>query len=162
MYLVSNSGNKYGAQYLQELLGVPVHTLENVYSYMHIDSTVAFLREGLMLVNPSRVKSKDMLPKAFQDWDVIFSPEPVDIGHYPGWCNSSKWINERELIKGKFKWQEGFGAFSYAQSQLDNVIAYINNQEQHHRKKLFKDEYIELLQKYNVNYDDRYLFEWIE
>ena len=77
-------------------------------------------------------------------------------------ANSSKWINERELIKGKFKWQEGFGAFSYAQSQLDNVIAYINNQEQHHRKKLFKDEYIDLLQKYNVNYDDRYLFEWIE
>jgi putative transposase len=77
-------------------------------------------------------------------------------------ANSSKWINEREFIKGKFKWQEGFGAFSYAQSQLDNVIAYINNQEQHHRKKLFKDEYIELLQKYNVNYDDRYLFEWIE
>jgi len=93
MYLVSNSGNKNGAQYLQELLNVPVHTLENVYSYMHIDSTVAFLREGLMLVNPSRVKSKDMLPRAFQDWDVIFSPEPVDVGHYPGWCNSSKWIN---------------------------------------------------------------------
>lgn len=93
MYLVSNSGNKFGALYLQELLGVPVHTLENVYSYMHIDSTVAFLREGLMLVNPSRVKSKDMLPRAFQDWDVIFAPEPVDIGHYPGWCNSSKWIN---------------------------------------------------------------------
>jgi putative transposase len=77
-------------------------------------------------------------------------------------ANSSKWINERELIKGKFKWQEGFGAFSYAQSQLDNVIAYINNQEQHHRKKLFKDEYIDLLQKFNVSYDDRYLFEWIE
>jgi N-dimethylarginine dimethylaminohydrolase len=93
MYLVSNSGNKAGAIYLQELLGIAVHTLENVYSYMHIDSTVAFLREGLMLVNPSRVKSRDMLPLAFQDWDVIFSPDPIDIGHYPGWCNSSKWVN---------------------------------------------------------------------
>lgn len=62
----------------------------------------------------------------------------------------------------KFQWQEGFGAFSYSQSQLDAVIKYINNQEQHHQKKTFKDEYMELLQKFNVEYDDKYLFEWIE
>jgi len=77
-------------------------------------------------------------------------------------ANSSKWINEKGLVTGKFQWQEGFGAFSYAQSQLDTVIAYINNQEQHHKKKAFKDEYLELLQKFNVDYDDNYLFEWIE
>ncbi len=77
-------------------------------------------------------------------------------------ANSSKWINEKGFIKGKFQWQEGFGAFSYAQSQLDTVIAYINNQEQHHLKKTFKDEYMELLQKFNIEYNDKYLFEWIE
>jgi len=77
-------------------------------------------------------------------------------------ANSSKWINEKGYIMGKFQWQEGFGAFSYAQSQLDTVIAYINNQEQHHQKKTFKDEYLELLQKFNVEYDEKYLFEWIE
>jgi putative transposase len=77
-------------------------------------------------------------------------------------ANSSKWINEKGFIKGKFQWQEGFGAFSYAQSQLDTVIAYINNQEQHHLKKTFKVEYMELLQKFNIEYDDKYLFEWIE
>jgi REP element-mobilizing transposase RayT len=77
-------------------------------------------------------------------------------------ANSSKWINEKGFVKGKFQWQEGFGAFSYAQSQLDTVIAYINNQEQHHLKKTFRDEYMELLQKFNVKYDDKYLFEWIE
>jgi len=77
-------------------------------------------------------------------------------------ANSSKWINEKGYVIGKFQWQEGFGAFSYAQSQLDNVIAYINNQEQHHQKKTFKEEYIGLLQKFNVSYDDQYLFEWIE
>ena len=77
-------------------------------------------------------------------------------------ANSSKWINEKGYVLGKFQWQEGFGAFSYAQSQLDNVIAYINNQEQHHQKKTFKEEYIGLLQKFNVSYDDQYLFEWIE
>jgi REP element-mobilizing transposase RayT len=77
-------------------------------------------------------------------------------------ANSSKWINENEFVRGKFQWQEGFGAFSYAQSQLDNVIAYINNQEQHHQKKTFKDEYLTLLQKFDIEYDEKYLFDWGE
>ena len=95
LYLVSNSGNKSGANLLQESLGnrANVHLLENVYSYMHIDSTIAFLREGLMLANPSRIKSKDNLPLAFRNWDIIWAPEPVDIGYYPGYCNASKWVN---------------------------------------------------------------------
>lgn len=95
LYLVSNSGNEVGAQLLQEYLGndVKVHLLKNVYSYMHIDSTLAFLREGLLLANPSRIKSKDVLPKPFCDWDIIWCPEPTDIGHHPGYCNASKWIN---------------------------------------------------------------------
>lgn len=95
LYLVSNSGNKLGAEYLQEYVGntAKVHVLENAYSYMHIDSTIAFLREGLLLANPSRIKSKDMLPGPFKNWDIIWAPEPVDIGHYPGYCNSSAWIN---------------------------------------------------------------------
>ena len=95
LYLVSNSGNKKGAEYLQRLLGhqAKVHLLENVYSYMHIDSTIAFLREGLMLLNPDRIKDKSILPAPFNTWDAIYCPEPVDIGHYPGYCNASKWIN---------------------------------------------------------------------
>jgi putative transposase len=76
-------------------------------------------------------------------------------------ANSSKWINENHYLNGKFQWQDGFGAFSYSQSQLDNVIAYINNQELHHQKKTFKDEYIELLHKFNIEYDEKYLFDWI-
>jgi glycine amidinotransferase/scyllo-inosamine-4-phosphate amidinotransferase 1 len=94
LYLVSNSGNKKGAHYLQELLGsnYKVHTLEGVYSYMHIDSTVAFLREGLMLLNPSRIPDKSILPKPFCDWDAIYCPEPVDIG-YSHFNNASPWIN---------------------------------------------------------------------
>lgn len=94
-YLVSNSGNKRGAEYLQELVGPEkkVWLVEGVYSYMHIDSTIALLREGLMLLNPSRVKSKDQLPKPLQSWDAIFAADPVDIGHYPGYCNASPWLN---------------------------------------------------------------------
>ncbi len=77
-------------------------------------------------------------------------------------ANSSKWINKRKFVKGKFQWQEGFGAFSCSQSQLNNTIAYIDNQEIHHSKKSFKEEYIELLQKFNIEYDEKYVFEWIE
>jgi len=94
LYLVSNSGNRAGAEWLSEVLGVKVHLLENVYSYMHIDSTVAFLREGLLLINPERITDpRKQLPAPFNTWDFIRAPEPTDIGHYPGYCNASKWIN---------------------------------------------------------------------
>jgi len=94
-YLVSNSGNLAGADYLQELVGPnkKVWPIQGIYSYMHIDSTIALLREGLMLLNPSRIKSIDQLPKPLQSWDVIWAPNPVDIGHYPGYCNASIWMN---------------------------------------------------------------------
>jgi glycine amidinotransferase/scyllo-inosamine-4-phosphate amidinotransferase 1 len=93
-YLVSNSGNKAGADLLQRLLGTEyrVWPIENVYSYMHIDSTIALLREGLMLLNPSRIKSVDQLPLPLQSWDVIWAPDPGEKWHYPGICNSSRWV----------------------------------------------------------------------
>lgn len=77
-------------------------------------------------------------------------------------ANSSKWINEKGLVLGKFQWQGGFGAFSYAQSQLDTVIKYINNQEKHHKVKTFRDEYTEFLEKFEIDYDEKYLFKFIE
>jgi glycine amidinotransferase len=94
-YLVSNSGNEAGADYLQELIGnrATVHKLKGIYSYMHLDSTIAFLREGLMLLNPSRIKSIGQLPKTLQNWDVIWAAEPENVGHYPGYCNASPWLN---------------------------------------------------------------------
>lgn len=75
---------------------------------------------------------------------------------------SSKIINDNRLIKGKFNWQIGFGAFSYSNSQIDSVVKYILNQEQHHKRKTFRDEYLELLEKFGIEYDQKYLFEWIE
>lgn len=93
LYLVSNSGNQRGVETLSQWLdaSVRVHKLENVYSYMHIDSTVAFLREGLLLANPSRIKDRAQLPAPFNTWDIIWAPDPVDVGHYPGICSSSIW-----------------------------------------------------------------------
>ncbi|MBK8549735.1 MAG: IS200/IS605 family transposase [Ignavibacteria bacterium] len=77
-------------------------------------------------------------------------------------ANSSKWINTKDFVTQKFQWQEGFEAFSYSESQLDKVIKYINDQEKYHSKKSFKDEYIELLNRFNIEYDEKYVFEFYE
>ncbi len=75
---------------------------------------------------------------------------------------SSKMINDRNWIPGKFNWQEGYGAFSYSKSHVDSVVKYILNQEAHHKVKTFKDEYLDFLKKFEVEYDEKYLFEWIK
>ncbi|MCG3118980.1 MAG: hypothetical protein ALAOOOJD_01276 [bacterium] len=76
--------------------------------------------------------------------------------------NSSNFVNEKKWVRGKFNWQEGFGAFSYGHSQIDAVVKYIQNQEKHHAKKTFKEEYLDMLKKFNLEYDERYLFKWID
>lgn len=75
--------------------------------------------------------------------------------------DSSKWINHQGLVNGRFSWQAGYGAFSYSRSQLPQVIKYIQNQEQHHKKKTFQEEYLEFLDKFDVDYDERYIFKQI-
>ena len=77
-------------------------------------------------------------------------------------ANSSKWINENNFLPEKFEWQRGYGAFTYSKSQRENVIHYILNQEKHHHRKSFREEYLELLQKFDIEYDDRYLFEFFD
>lgn len=74
-------------------------------------------------------------------------------------ANSSRWINDRNFVKGAFRWQEGFGAFSVSESALDKVIGYIQRQEEHHAKKSFQAEYIEFLERYQIEFDKKYLFE---
>lgn len=76
--------------------------------------------------------------------------------------SSSGWINKNGFVKGKFRWQEGYGAFSYSHSHIDRVVKYIKNQEQHHKKKTFNEEYLELLKRFNINYDDRYILKGIQ
>ena len=76
--------------------------------------------------------------------------------------DSSEFINRKGWIRGKFNWQEGFGAFSYSHSHLDSVISYIRNQEKHHAKRSFRSEYLTLLKKFDIAYDPRYVFEFSE
>ncbi len=72
--------------------------------------------------------------------------------------NSSKWINEKKFLKVKFEWQEGYGAFSYSKSNINEVINYIQNQETHHKLKTFKEEYLKFLEVFEIEFDERYLF----
>jgi putative transposase len=76
--------------------------------------------------------------------------------------NSTNFIKDNNWIHGKFSWQEGYGAFSYAHSQVENVYNYILNQEQHHAKQTFKEEYMDFLRKFEIEHDIKYLFEWME
>jgi REP element-mobilizing transposase RayT len=77
-------------------------------------------------------------------------------------AGSSKFINDKKWMTEKFNWQEGYGAFSYSKSNVDLVVKYILNQEEHHKNKSFKNEYLEFLEKFEIEYDSKYLFEWIE
>ncbi|TRX09744.1 IS200/IS605 family transposase [Flavobacterium gawalongense] len=76
--------------------------------------------------------------------------------------SSNEFINDKKFCSRTFSWQEGYGVFSYSHSALDNVIAYIMNQKQHHHVKTFKEEYLKMLKKFEIEFKDEYLFEWIE
>jgi glycine amidinotransferase/scyllo-inosamine-4-phosphate amidinotransferase 1 len=97
LYLVSNTGNKAGADFLQDYLRnnfdqkYKVHTAENVYAYIHIDTTFVFLREGLVLCNPSRVNEQN-LPDFLRNWDIVWAPEPYPTQVLEDWCPASPWL----------------------------------------------------------------------
>ena len=74
-------------------------------------------------------------------------------------ANLTKLINQKQWVVGRFEWQAGFGAFSYAQSQLDDVVNYIKNQVKHHSRKTFREEYLEILKRFNVPYNEKYVFD---
>jgi REP element-mobilizing transposase RayT len=77
-------------------------------------------------------------------------------------AKSSKYINDNKLLLNRFEWQEGYGAFSYSRTQIDSVFNYIKNQETHHAKSTFKEEYIAILEKFEIPYDERYIFEKLQ
>ena len=76
--------------------------------------------------------------------------------------DSSKWIHEKGFVKGRFEWQAGFGGFSYSNSQIDAVVKYIRNQAKHHKTKTFVEEYLDFLEKFQVPFDERFIFKPVE
>ena len=75
---------------------------------------------------------------------------------------SNEFVNNKKWIRGKFAWQEGYGVFSYSHSHIRSVIKYIQNQERHHQKKSFRQEYHEFLEKFEIPFEEKYLFNFIE
>ncbi len=75
---------------------------------------------------------------------------------------SNEFINDQKWVRGKFNWQEGYGVFSYSHSHIDKVVKYVLNQEQHHQKKTFKQEYLSLLNKFEIPFEERYLFDFFD
>lgn len=75
---------------------------------------------------------------------------------------SNEFINNKKWIKGKFSWQQGYGVFSYSHSHIDRVIKYVLNQEKHHYKKSFREEYLELLSRFEISFDEKYIFDFVD
>lgn len=76
--------------------------------------------------------------------------------------SSNEFVNDNGFTRFNFHWQEGYGAFSYGHSQLDRVIRYVMNQKEHHKKRTFKEEYLDFLKKFEVEYEEQYLLKWLE
>ena len=115
------------------------------------------------------IKNKDAKSLAVGGWKdhvhILFGmPVTTSISDFMSIvkANSSKWINEQGFIKSKFEWQSGYGAFSFSKSQRDIVIKYIMNQEEHHKIKTFKEEYLKMLSDFEVEWDEKYLFEFYD
>jgi REP element-mobilizing transposase RayT len=115
------------------------------------------------------IKGKDQKPIIING---VSDHVHVFVGLKPSMCivdlvrdiknNSSNFINEQKFLKKKFSWQEGYGAFSYSHYELDKMYHYIANQEEHHRKKTFREEYLKFLKEFDVEYNEKYLFDWHE
>jgi REP element-mobilizing transposase RayT len=119
--------------------------------YQYITGIITHKNQKLMIINgmPDHIHILIGLKP-----DCVLSDLVRDIK-----ANSSKWINENKFVLGKFEWQTGFGAFSVSQSQVQTVINYILNQEEHHKKKTFREEYIEFLNAYQIDFKKEYIFD---
>ncbi|OAQ41886.1 transposase [Pedobacter psychrophilus] len=153
--------------------------MANTYSQINIQCVFAVkgrenilnknFREELFKYMSGILKNNNAFPLAIGGWTdhvhVFFElPPNLNISDLMRdlKANSSKWINENKFLKGKFNWQEGFGAFSYSRSQRHQVINYIINQEKHHSNKTFREEYLELLKNFEIEFKQEYVFEFYD
>ncbi|MBP9881772.1 MAG: IS200/IS605 family transposase [Chitinophagales bacterium] len=153
--------------------------MANTYSQINIHAVFAVKRRQNFITNNFRdqlhkhiavtLKNDGSFPLAVGGWlDHVHAffelPVTMKISDQVSRIKSqsSLWINEHEWVKGKFQWQTGYAAFSYSRSQRNPVIKYIMNQEAHHRKQTFREEYLGLLDKFQIAFDGRYVFEFYD
>jgi putative transposase len=147
--------NTYTQLYVHGVFAV--RSRQNLISDTHAEEIRKYMR-GIV----TNLGSKPIAINTMSDHcHILIGLKPsLSISELPGKVKSgsSGFINKQRFVPGRFEWQDGFGAFSYAHSQLDTIIANIINQVQHHRKKSFREEYIELLDEFRIEYDERYIF----
>ena len=145
-------------------------TIHSVFAVKHRENFILkSWRDNLHAYISGIITNKEAKSLAVGGWKdhvhILFGmPVTTNISDFMSTvkANSSKWINEQGFIKSKFEWQSGYGAFSYSKSQRDVVIKYIMNQEEHHKTKTFKEEYLKILSDFEVEYDDQYLFDFYD
>lgn len=152
--------------------------MSNTYSQLHIQFIIAVKGRQNLLHKNWREKVFKYIAKIIKDRghksiivNGIEDHVHIFVGLNPSMSisdlvrdiksNSSRFINQQQWIRGKFAWQSGYGAFSYSRSQIEDVYNYILRQEEHHKKQSFKEEYYTFLKKFEVEYQDQYLFDWI-
>lgn len=153
--------------------------MPNTYTQVYMQIVFAVARRDTLLKDPFREEVHKYITGIVQQRGhkliaINSMPDHVHIliGYDPRMAladlvrdvkaSSSRFINESGWLRTRFAWQEGYGAFSYSRSQLDAVVKYIDNQQEHHKRRSFRDEYIEMLQKFQVEYDPRYVFEFFD
>jgi putative transposase len=151
--------NTYSQIYIQIVFAVKCR--QNLISKNHKDEIHKFIT-GIIKNRSQKLIAINSVPDHIHllisiEPDIKISDLVRDVK-----SGSSKFINDKKWFPGKFHWQEGYGAFSYSKSQIDQVIQYILKQEIHHQTKTFKEEYIEFLNKFDIEYNEKYLFDWIE
>jgi REP element-mobilizing transposase RayT len=151
--------NTYSQIYLHVIFAVEGR--QNLISPQHNDELQKFIT-GIVSAQKQKLIAVNNMPDHVHiliglQPDMALSDLVGDIK-----AGSSAFIKRTRWVAGRFSWQEGFGAFSYSRSQLDAVIRYIQNQQKHHAKKSFRQEYVELLEKFEVDYDKRYIFKTVD
>jgi REP element-mobilizing transposase RayT len=162
----------------RQVLNINLQVMANTYTQIHIQAVFA-VQNRQSLINP---EWKDELYKYITGIIQSYNHKMLQINGMPDHIHiffgmrptqslsdlmkqvkqdSSKWINTKGFVNGKFSWQEGYGAFSYSKSHILRVIKYITNQEEHHKTKTFANEYLELLKESGIDYDERYILKTV-
>ena len=153
--------------------------MANTYTQMYVHIIFAVLGRANVIKEINRIEVEKyvcgiVLNKRCKPLAIYINPDHTHllVGLHPAISvsdmlrdvksSSSKFINEQRMVAGLFRWQDGFASFTYSRSQIDRVIKYILIQPVHHKRETFRDEYLKLLKKNDVDFDDRYLFEWYE
>jgi REP element-mobilizing transposase RayT len=153
--------------------------MSNTYTQLHIHFVFAVKNRQSLVHEPIRVRLEKYITGIVQNFghkvlSVFCMPDHTHllVGLRPTQAiadlmrevksSATLFINEQKLTREKFGWQEGYGAFSYSHSHLQDVIDYILNQPTHHQKKTFREEYLAFLRKFDIAYEEKYLFNWIE